>query len=92
MKASQSDVKLRVPGISFFINNKKLPKKKGPGTYENKSTVYNRPSYVFGRDSNRNFYYTPKTPGPGTYKSQCRPDSAQGPKWGFGTNERNGFN
>lgn len=53
MKPNMSDSRLRVPG---------------PGTYENKSTVDNRPTYVFGRDSNRNFYQVPKTPGPGTYK------------------------
>lgn len=76
MKPNMSDSRLRVPG---------------PGTYENKSTVENRPTYVFGRDSNRNFYQVPKTPGPGTYKQGGRPDSASGPKWGFGTNERNGF-
>ena len=44
-------------------------KKSGPGTYENKSTVVNRPSYIFGKDTNRNFYDVGKVPGPGTYKS-----------------------
>ena len=44
-------------------------KKSGPGTYENKSTVIDRPSYIFGKDTNRNFYDVGKVPGPGTYKS-----------------------
>ena len=41
LKTSMSTSKLKVPG---------------PGTYENKSTVIDRPTYIFGRDTNRDFY------------------------------------
>ena len=65
---------------------KLILKKSGPGTYENKSTVVNRPSYIFGKDTNRNFYDVGKVPGPGTYKSGGQ--KVDGPKWGFAEDKR----
>jgi len=62
-------------GLKANLNDSRL-KVPGPGSYENKSTVINRPSYIFGRDTNRDFYYNNKSPGPGSYKPGQRPDSA----------------
>ncbi|KRX08110.1 hypothetical protein PPERSA_01655 [Pseudocohnilembus persalinus] len=81
-----------------FFDVRKTP---GPGSYENKSTVLNRPSSRIGNSKRPPLSDIDKSvPGPGTY-SQQRPGSAltkyvdsrykDGPMFGFGSETRKGL-
>jgi len=68
----------------------------GPGTYDQTSRIQNQtsPGVRMGSSKRDDLYRSEATPGPGTYTT--RPNSAfnkeSGPKYGFGTADRNEIN
>jgi len=77
VKSAHPDDKTKVPG---------------PGTYDQSSRIANQasPAYRIGSSKRDDIYHTGATPGPGTYST--RPNSAYGPKYGFGSSERDSSN
>jgi len=75
-------------GMKYSKSERKLAP--GPGAYNSKSAVLNRPSSKFGKSVRNELYPSnPSTPGPGNYEV-VRPSSAA-PKFGFGTSQRDGL-
>jgi len=87
------------PAYSFRLktptpgDNNRAP---GPGAYDQNSRIQNlnSPSYKMGTSKRSNLSTTGFAPGPGAYAT--RPNSAygkeSGPKYGFGTSDRNALN